>query len=160
MWNLSDVDSNGRLTCEEFVLAMHLCELAKAGEPLPASLPYELVPPSHRRKATRSASVISAGGVLSGPVTEQADIGGEPSSPLSRKGSLSQQVTFEDKRKENFDKGQAVLDRKRQALLDAQRREQEERERKEREEQAKREKVRLEMVSVTHTHCFVNGEVD
>lgn len=35
--------------------------------------------------------------------------------------------TFEDKRRENFEKGQAELERRRKALLDAQRRETEER---------------------------------
>nr|CAD7429672.1 unnamed protein product [Timema monikensis] len=53
-------------------------------------------------------------------------------------------LTFEDKRKENFDKGQAELERRRKALLDIQRKEQEERERKEKEEMEKRERIRLE----------------
>lgn len=35
--------------------------------------------------------------------------------------------SFEDKRRENFEKGQAELERRRKALLDAQRRETEER---------------------------------
>ena len=51
-------------------------------------------------------------------------------------------VTFEDKRKENFEKGQAELERRRKALLEIQRKEQEERERKEKEEQEKRERIR------------------
>lgn len=37
---------------------------------------------------------------------------------------------FEDKRRENFSKGQAELERRRKALLDAQRRETEERQRR------------------------------
>lgn len=68
--------------------------------------------------------------------------------------------SFEDKRKENYDKGQAELDRRRKVIEDAQRKErvsrltfenwkvtqflQEERERKEREEVEKREKARVE----------------
>lgn len=50
-------------------------------------------------------------------------------------------ASFEDKRKENYDKGQAELERRRRALADLQKKEQEERERKEREEVEKREKV-------------------
>lgn len=50
-------------------------------------------------------------------------------------------ASFEDKRKENYDKGQAELERRRKALADMQKKEQEERERKEREEADKREKV-------------------
>lgn len=50
-------------------------------------------------------------------------------------------VTFEDKRKENFDKGQVELEKRRKALLEVQRREQEERDRKEREEQERQERA-------------------
>lgn len=57
---LSDMDSDGRLGCEEFVLAMHLCEQAQLGHPPPAKLPLDLIPPSFRRNA-RTASVSSQG---------------------------------------------------------------------------------------------------
>lgn len=53
-------------------------------------------------------------------------------------------ASFEDKRKENFEKGQAELERRRKTLLDQQRKEAEERERKEREELEKKEKARQE----------------
>lgn len=53
-------------------------------------------------------------------------------------------ASFEDKRKQNFEKGQAELERRRKALLDQQRKEAEERERKEREEQERKEKARQE----------------
>lgn len=53
-------------------------------------------------------------------------------------------ASFEDKRKENYDKGQAELERRRKALADMQKKEQEERERKEREEAEKRERARIE----------------
>lgn len=48
------MDSNGRLSCEEFVLAMHLCEIAKAGEAIPNALPPELIPPTFRRQRQSS----------------------------------------------------------------------------------------------------------
>ena len=51
-------------------------------------------------------------------------------------------VTFEDKRKENFDKGQAELDRRRQLLLEQQKKLEEERLAKERAEAEKRERKR------------------
>ena len=44
---------------------------------------------------------------------------GDPSSPASN-------ATFEDKRKENFNKGQAELERRRQSLVDQQKRDEEE----------------------------------
>ncbi|XP_018567623.1 intersectin-1 isoform X2 [Anoplophora glabripennis] len=127
IWALSDMDSDGRLGCEEFVLAMHLCEQASLGTPPPAKLPPDLIPPSFRKNA-RTASISSQGSVA----TEQ-----DPASTLL-------QNSFEDKRKENFEKGQAELERRRKTLLDQQRQEREERERKEREEQEKKEKARQE----------------
>uniref|UniRef100_A0A1B6KVP3 Intersectin-1-like n=1 Tax=Graphocephala atropunctata TaxID=36148 RepID=A0A1B6KVP3_9HEMI len=123
IWGLADMDTDGRLSSEEFVLAMHLCDLARSGEKIPVPLPADLVPPSLRRQ--RQNSIPSAAEM------------GDPLAGMSG-------VTFEDKRKENFEKGQAELERRRKALLEIQRKEQEERERKEREEQEKREKVRLE----------------
>ncbi|XP_015589739.1 intersectin-1 isoform X6 [Cephus cinctus] len=125
IWALSDMDSDGRLGCEEFVLAMHLCDMAKAGEKIPSALPLELIPPTFRRQ--RQSSVASQG------APENVD----PSAGMP-------QTSFEDKRKENFEKGQAELERRRKALLEIQRKEQEERERKEREEAEKQEKIRLE----------------
>lgn len=62
IWALSDMDADGRLGCEEFVLAMHLCEQASLGHPPPTKLPLELIPVSFRR-STRTASVSSQGSV-------------------------------------------------------------------------------------------------
>lgn len=125
IWSLADMDSDGRLGCDEFVLAMHLCDLAKTGEQIPSVLPLELIPLTFRRQ--RQSSVTSQG------APENVD----PSAGMP-------QTSFEDKRKENFEKGQAELERRRKALLEIQRKEQEERERKEREEAEKQEKMRLE----------------
>ncbi|KAL1436160.1 hypothetical protein MTO96_010898 [Rhipicephalus appendiculatus] len=132
IWNLSDIDSDGRLTCEEFVLAMHLVDCVKAGDALPAKLPLDLIPPSYRRK--RSDSVQSTG-----PVPEL--LGALPGEVMVDDKNMA---TFEDKRRANFEKGQAELEKRRQALLESQRKEQQERERKEREEQEKRERIRQE----------------
>jgi len=139
IWNLSDIDVDGRLTCEEFVLAMHLIDCVKAGDPLPANLPPDLIPPSQRRRSSfgslstiQSALTSASGEAVTDDIVSGLD---------SRKGSVT---TFEDKRRENFEKGQAELERRRNMLLEQQRREKEERERKEREEHEKREKIRLE----------------
>ncbi|XP_035731284.1 intersectin-1-like isoform X8 [Vespa mandarinia] len=126
IWSLADMDSDGRLGCDEFVLAMHLCDLAKAGEQIPSTLPLELIPPTFRRQ--RQGSLTQSQGSI-----ESVD----PSAGMP-------QTSFEDKRKENFEKGQAELERRRKALLEIQRKEQEERERKEREEAEKQEKIKME----------------
>ncbi|XP_030749114.1 intersectin-1 isoform X3 [Sitophilus oryzae] len=128
VWALADMDTDGRLGCEEFVLAMHLCEQAQAGVAPPAKLPPDLIPPSFRRP-TRTASVSSQGSIVH---------------PDQDPASTLQQTSFEDKRKENYEKGQAELERRRKTLMDQQRKEAEERERKEREEQERKEKARQE----------------
>ena len=48
VWNLSDINSDGHLDADEFAVAMHLCREAATGEPLPPTLPPNLVPPSKR----------------------------------------------------------------------------------------------------------------
>lgn len=57
IWTLSDMDQDGRLGCEEFVLAMYLCEIAALGDPIPATLPPDLVPPSFRKVVSRHGSL-------------------------------------------------------------------------------------------------------
>ncbi|CAG0885438.1 unnamed protein product [Cyprideis torosa] len=52
--------------------------------------------------------------------------------------------SFEDKRKENFDKGQEELEKRRRALEEIQKKEEEERQRKAREEEERRERERVE----------------
>ncbi len=44
IWELVDVNQDGRLACEEFVVAMHLAERVKSGLTLPRILPAELYP--------------------------------------------------------------------------------------------------------------------
>ena len=45
VWELSDVDKDGMLDDQEYALACYLCWMAGEGQPLPAKLPPELVPP-------------------------------------------------------------------------------------------------------------------
>ncbi|XP_071368727.1 intersectin-2b [Centroberyx affinis] len=126
IWTLADVDKDGKLKAEEFILAMHLVDMAKSGQPLPLTLPTELVPPSHRGAVNGSSSSVYAA------LTDDLDI--EP--PQKAKTNM----TFEDKFKANLERGNAELEKRRQALLDAQRREEERRAQKEREERERRER--------------------
>ncbi|XP_023150163.2 intersectin-2b isoform X2 [Amphiprion ocellaris] len=126
IWTLADVDKDGKLKAEEFILAMHLVDMAKSGQPLPLTLPTELVPPSQRGAMNGSSSSLYAA------LTEDLDI--EP--PQKAKTNMS----FEDKFKANLERGNAELEKRRLALQEAERREQERRAQKEREERERREK--------------------
>lgn len=77
IWTLSDMDSDGRLGCEEFVLAMYLCEMGSRGEVIPDVLPLALIPPSFRKGVT----------------SRHGSIAGIPSASASRHGSVSSQGT-------------------------------------------------------------------
>ncbi|RVE62077.1 hypothetical protein OJAV_G00177230 [Oryzias javanicus] len=74
IWDLSDVDKDGHLDKEEFTVALHLVYRAMEKEPVPSSLPANLVPPSKRKKSALAlpgavAVLPSLSGLLSSPVT-------------------------------------------------------------------------------------------
>uniref|UniRef100_A0A3Q3WIF9 Intersectin-1 n=1 Tax=Mola mola TaxID=94237 RepID=A0A3Q3WIF9_MOLML len=93
IWSLSDIDQDGKLTAEEFILAMHLIDMAMSGLPIPPVLPPDYLPPTFR---------------------------------------------------ENFERGNLELEKRRQALQEQQRKEQERLAALEREEQERKERERLE----------------
>ncbi|XP_033740435.1 LOW QUALITY PROTEIN: intersectin-1-like [Pecten maximus] len=158
VWGLSDIDKDGKLTCDEFCIAMHLIDLVKMGVALPPTLPPELLPTKGRSGSFGPPQVNQAHQPIPGKPKDAFDdllgtMGMPPPQPLQPQVNNNtiqepeedlSQVTFEDRRKENFAKGQAELDRRRQALQDQMRREQEARMQKERQEQEKKERIRQE----------------
>lgn len=48
VWELSDIDKDGRLDRDEFAVSLYLCRLAQQGTALPATLPADVIPPSKR----------------------------------------------------------------------------------------------------------------
>ncbi|XP_051879995.1 intersectin-2b isoform X5 [Pristis pectinata] len=140
IWNLADVDQDGKLRAEEFILAMHLIDMAKSGQPLPITLPPELTPPSFRSSKW--------GEGINGTQPQYQEMAEE-----IQEAQKKSPVTFEDKRKANYEKGNAELERRRQTLLEQQQREanrraqreKEEQERKERELQEQERKKQLEL---------------
>ncbi|CAG9540234.1 unnamed protein product [Cercopithifilaria johnstoni] len=122
IWNLSDYNKDGRLSVEEFCVAMHLIDSVKAGYLLPKTFPPEL--------ATHCSRSVSDSPVL------------DPNAPPAQKIQIPK--TFEDKRRDNYDRGQAELDRRRQALREEEERRRAEFEKKEREMAEKREREREE----------------
>ncbi|XP_012775161.1 intersectin-1 isoform X3 [Maylandia zebra] len=132
IWSLSDIDQDGKLTAEEFILAMHLIDMAMSGLPLPPVLPPEYLPPSFRR--VRSDSVQSDQKSVQEEMEEETETSQDKKLP----------VTFEDKKRENFERGNLELEKRRQALQEQQRKEQERLAALEREEQERKERERLE----------------
>ncbi|XP_052390302.1 intersectin-2a isoform X1 [Carassius gibelio] len=130
IWSLADVDRDGQLRAEEFILAMHLVDMAKTGRPLPLTLPPDLVPPSLRQ--------VKSCDLLNGPVplinTELI----EPEQPQRSK------TSFEDKLKENFHRGNAELEKRRLALQEEQKREEERRREEARREDERRRQKEME----------------
>ncbi|XP_057678427.1 intersectin-2 isoform X2 [Corythoichthys intestinalis] len=132
IWNLADVDKDGQLRADEFILAMHLVDTAKTGRPLPLSLPQDLVPPQMRGGGKCNELVNGGGPYGSSSLLDTLEI--EPI--LKNKSSVS----YEDKLKENFARGSAELEKRRQALEEQQRKERERRARQEREDRERRER--------------------
>ncbi|KAK3506610.1 hypothetical protein QTP70_011057 [Hemibagrus guttatus] len=133
IWTLADVDRDGQLRAEEFILAMHLVDMAKMGHPLPLTLPADLMPPSF--KTGKSCDLPN--GSISLISTEFI----EPEPAHKCKNNVS----FEDKLRENFQRGSLELEKRRQALQEEQRREEERRrEEAQREEERRRLREREE----------------
>ncbi|XP_076347087.1 uncharacterized protein LOC143245095 isoform X3 [Tachypleus tridentatus] len=55
IWELSDIDKDGYLDRDEFILAMHLIYKALENIPVPAALPPDLIPVSKRKKSLPGA---------------------------------------------------------------------------------------------------------
>uniref|UniRef100_A0A8C7RYW3 Intersectin-1 n=1 Tax=Oncorhynchus mykiss TaxID=8022 RepID=A0A8C7RYW3_ONCMY len=138
IWNLSDIDQDGKLTAEEFILAMHLIDMAMSGLPLPPILPPDFIPPTFRR--VRSGSGVSVTSLLSTDQRVQEEAEEEQESEKQK----LEKLTFEDRKRENFERGNLELEKRRQALLELQRKEQERLAALEREEQERKERERLE----------------
>uniref|UniRef100_A0A671WR34 Intersectin 2a n=1 Tax=Sparus aurata TaxID=8175 RepID=A0A671WR34_SPAAU len=132
IWTLADVDKDGRLQGDEFILAMHLVDMAKTGRPLPLTLPQDLVPPSLRGGVKTSELVNGTGPYITPCLIDTTEV--EPAQ------KTKSSVSFEDKLKENFARGSAELEKRRLALEEVQRKERERREREETEAQERRER--------------------
>ena len=117
--HLADCDKDGKLCLEEFEIAMHLCDYFKVGNLLPTALPVELLPQS---------SQCSNRTIHSSSLTDS---------------SISS--SFEAKRKENFERGNYILEMKRQMLRDAEEKEKKELETKERNEEERRLRLKHEL---------------
>uniref|UniRef100_A0A8C4GWN3 Intersectin-1 n=1 Tax=Dicentrarchus labrax TaxID=13489 RepID=A0A8C4GWN3_DICLA len=131
IWSLSDIDQDGKLTAEEFILAMHLIDMAMSGLPLPPVLPPDYLPPTFRWHVRLSFYI------------SHLFFFNCNHSVYSNSLCITT-VTFEDKKRENFERGNLELEKRRQALQEQQRKEQERLATLEREEQERKERERME----------------
>ncbi|XP_065185638.1 intersectin-1-like isoform X1 [Sycon ciliatum] len=125
IWSMVVPGTNSAIKCEEFVIAMYLAECAAKGRALPSTLPPEL---ARLRKSTTPvlAQKQPAGGVT------------------PNKSSFAERSSLEDRKRDNFSKGQEVLEKRRQELQEQKRKEEEEKLRKLQEEEERKAKERRE----------------
>ncbi|CAI4224974.1 unnamed protein product [Auanema sp. JU1783] len=124
IWSLADVNKDGKLSVDEFCIAMHMIDMSKNGFALPDITPAELTQMCGLSRSANNSPQL------------------EPGAPPAQKSPAPK--TFEDKRMDNFAKGQAELERRRQILMEEEHRRRAEIEKREREEMEKRERERLE----------------
>ncbi|XP_045541218.1 intersectin-1 [Papilio machaon] len=141
IWALADLDADGKLGCEEFVLAMYLCERATHGDPVPAKLPPELIPPTFRRE-----SVTSTSSAKSYEERRRENMARGQAELERRRSQLADAHMKEKEEEAERERKEREEAEKREKLrLEAQKKEQEELMRKQKEEQEKREAARKEM---------------
>ena len=88
--DLSDADKDGKLSKDEFVIAMFLVDKAKQGCSLPSVLPVSLQPSSTSSNISTSSSIST--------------------------GSYSPGGSFEEKRRAHFEQGRLELERRQKQL--------------------------------------------
>ena len=59
IWDLADINSEGQLSRDEFAVAMYLIRQQRKGDPLPQTLPSNLIPPSLRTRANQQAPAVA-----------------------------------------------------------------------------------------------------
>ncbi|XP_060083645.1 uncharacterized protein LOC132562884 [Ylistrum balloti] len=79
IWDMSDIDKDGYLDREEFAVAMHLVYRCLEKEPLPATLPPLVIPPSKRKGGVVTAGIpASVPGAVPGGIQAGMVMGGVP----------------------------------------------------------------------------------
>jgi intersectin len=112
--NLADHDKDGRLTADEFVIAMHCCEIVRTCQTLPTSLPDDwLLDSTSRNERTNSVSktnITPTFGSLNQQLKETfhlpatGDTGvSQSTDELSEQERKAALVTYEEKRLKNYE---------------------------------------------------------
>lgn len=108
--NLADHDKDGRLTSDEFVIAMHCCEIIRTGQTLPTRLPDEWTKGTQTlRDRTSSLSRTNITPAFASLNQDLKDImkssnTNENHSPETIENDRKNNInTYEDKRQKNYD---------------------------------------------------------
>lgn len=114
------MDKDGRLTSDEFVIAMHCCDVVRVGQTLPKRVPDEWLQGSNAPRE-RTGSLSRANGfqafasfnqelkeafAFPAPVEQQQQPQPSEHAELERKNSL---VTYEEKRQKNYEVRTSIL---------------------------------------------------
>ncbi len=98
---LADNDKDGRLTPDEFVIAMHCCDIVRSGQTLPSRLPDEWLKGTQiQRERIGSIPKANISQAFSSLNQDLKDTFENHSPETERKNSL---VTYEEKRQKNYE---------------------------------------------------------
>lgn len=99
--NLSDNDKDGRLTSDEFIVAMHCCELARTGQTLPQTLPNEwLVTNVQTTNSNETATYANLNEQLKETINQTNSTDNSLESDAEKKATAQ---TYEEKRQKNYE---------------------------------------------------------
>jgi intersectin len=101
---LADSDKDGRLTSDEFVVAMHCCDVARAGHALPSRVPddWSNVQSAHREQ-TESVNKPLTSPLFMQLNQELRDVLTSSSTNTTDNENKNDRITYEDKRKKNYE---------------------------------------------------------
>ncbi|CAF3513299.1 unnamed protein product [Rotaria sp. Silwood1] len=146
IWDLADYDKDGCLTPDEFVVAMHCCDIARTGQALPIHFPDEWLQQHERKDSTTKSNDNRTFASLNQELKETFNLPNTTeNTSVNRSNETTEaerktiMATYEEKRLKNYEDGNRELERRRQLL-----REQEEREQKEREERERKREFELQ----------------
>ncbi|CAF0815781.1 unnamed protein product [Rotaria sordida] len=150
IWDLADYDKDGCLTPDEFIVAMHCCDIARTGQSLPIRFPdewlhkniiqQERIDTSSKSNDNRTfASLNQQLKEISTSTNTTENTSTNRSNETTEAERKLIMQTYEEKRLRNYEDGNRELERRRQLL-----REQEEREQKEREERERKRELELQ----------------
>lgn len=108
--NLADHDKDGRLTADEFVVAMHCCDIVRAGQTLPTTLPDDWISSTRTPpKSTTPSSFASLNQQLKDTFGTTSTTPPPPITTVTTVGDnneneqKSAHVTYEEKRLKNYE---------------------------------------------------------